>query len=29
MLLGLIFLLLVGGGTLSLDARFLRKDWLK
>ncbi len=29
MLLGLIFLLLVGGGTLSLDARFLRKGWLK
>jgi len=26
MLLGLIFLLLVGGGTLSLDATFLRKD---
>ena len=29
MLLGLIFLLLVGGGTLSLDARFLRKGWIK
>src|SRR5216683_784281 len=28
MLLGLIFLLLVGGGALSLDARFLRKGWL-
>jgi len=26
MLLGLIFLLLVGGGTLSLDATFLRKE---
>ncbi len=25
MLLGLVFLMLVGGGTLSLDARFLRK----
>jgi uncharacterized membrane protein YphA (DoxX/SURF4 family) len=29
MLLGLIFLLLVGGGTLSLDARFSRQGWLK
>jgi uncharacterized membrane protein YphA (DoxX/SURF4 family) len=29
MLLGLIFLLLVGGGTLSLDAGFLRKGLLK
>jgi uncharacterized membrane protein YphA (DoxX/SURF4 family) len=29
MLLGLIFLLLVGRGTLSLDARFLRKGLLR
>jgi putative oxidoreductase len=29
MLLGLIFLMLVGGGTLSLDARLFRKGWLK
>jgi uncharacterized membrane protein YphA (DoxX/SURF4 family) len=29
MLLALIFLLLVGGGTLSLDAKFLRKGLLK
>jgi uncharacterized membrane protein YphA (DoxX/SURF4 family) len=28
MLLGLIFLTLVGGGTLSLDARLFRKGWL-
>jgi hypothetical protein len=28
MLLGLIFLLLIGGGTLSVDAHIVRKRWI-